>query len=242
MYWARYIKYFLILTISFYSTRCIQQDQNSDPYASARKKMVQYQIKARGIKNKAVINAMLAVERHLFVPEKFINQAYSDRPLPIDDGQTISQPYIVAYMTEILDLKNSDKVLEVGTGSGYQAAVLAELCDSVFSIEIISSLGNKAVALLDRIGIDNVYIKIGDGYQGWPEKSPFDAIIVTCSPTHIPQPLINQLAEGGRIIIPVGPKYYQKLVLMEKEKGKLIRKEVLPVRFVPMMDPEGLKY
>jgi len=238
----RHIKFILLLMLSLYSAGCNPQNSDDDIFISERKRMVQKQIIARGIKNQAVINAMLTVKRHLFVPEKYINQAYDDCPLPIDDGQTISQPYIVAYMTEILDLNTSDRVLEIGTGSGYQAAVLAEICDSIFSIEIFPSLGNNAIQLYKNLGITNVYIKIGDGYKGWIEKSPCDAILVTCSPTHIPQPLINQLSEGGKMIIPVGPSYSQKLVLMKKENGKLIRKEVLPVRFVPMIDRKGSNY
>ncbi|MCD4695991.1 MAG: protein-L-isoaspartate(D-aspartate) O-methyltransferase [Bacteroidales bacterium] len=238
----RHIKFILLLMLSLYSSGCNPQSSDDDIFISERKRMVQKQIIARGIKNQAVINAMLTVKRHLFVPEKYINQAYDDCPLPIDDGQTISQPYIVAYMTEILDLNKSDRVLEIGTGSGYQAAVLAEICDSIFSIEIFPSLGNNAIQLYKNLGITNIYIKIGDGYKGWIEKSPFDAILVTCSPTHIPQPLINQLSEGGKMIIPVGPSYSQKLVLMKKENGKLIRKEVLPVRFVPMIDRKGSNY
>jgi len=242
MFNLRYLKYFFMAFSLFYSCKSSLQNNDEDKFLKARNRMVQEQIRARGIKNKAVLNAMLTVKRHLFVPEKYQNAAYHDRPLPIEEGQTISQPYIVAYMTEILDLTKTDRILEVGTGSGYQAAVLAEICDSVFSIEIFSLLGNKAEQLLREEGYNNVYIKIGDGYLGWEEKSPFDAIIVTCSPKHIPQPLINQLAEGGKMIIPVGPSNHQKLILMKKTKGKLMRKEVLPVRFVPMINPEGTSY
>jgi len=213
-----------------------------DPdYYQLRQKMVNEQIIARGVRAESVIKAMQKVERHLFVPEQYRNFAYSDRPLPIGEGQTISQPYIVALMTELLDLKKSDKVLEIGTGSGYQAAILAEICDSVYTIEIIPSLGKQAQVLLKELGYHNIHCKIGDGYLGWPEHAPYDGIIVTCAPSKIPQPLKEQLAEGGRMVIPVGATYTQELVLVTKTKGKLIQKSVIPVRFVPMLrSPNGL--
>ncbi|NLA21692.1 MAG: protein-L-isoaspartate(D-aspartate) O-methyltransferase [Candidatus Marinimicrobia bacterium] len=213
-----------------------------DPdYYQLRQKMVNEQIIARGVRAESVIKAMQKVERHLFVPEQYRKLAYSDRPLPIGEGQTISQPYIVALMTELLDLKKSDKVLEIGTGSGYQAAILAEICDSVYTIEIIPSLGKQAQALLRELGYHNIHCKIGDGYLGWPEHAPYDGIIVTCAPSKIPQPLKEQLAEGGRMVIPVGATYTQELVLVTKTKGKLIQKSVIPVRFVPMLrSPNGL--
>lgn len=204
--------------------------------------MVESQIKARGIKNQEVLDAMLKVERHLFVPAELAGQAYSDNPLPIGEGQTISQPYIVALMTEVLDLEKTSRVLEIGTGSGYQAAVLAEICDSVYSIEIFESLASKARDLLTILGYKNITIKSGDGYAGWKEHSPFDAIIVTCAPTEIPEPLKEQLAEGGKMVIPVGESYDQELVLLEKHKGKIIEKAIVPVRFVPMVNPSGKKY
>jgi len=202
-------------------------------YARARRKMVEGQIKARFIKDKRVLEAMGKVPRHLFVPEDIRNLAYTDRPLPIGEGQTISQPYIVALMTECLSLKGDEKVLEIGTGSGYQAAILAELGDSIFTIEIIENLANKAEATLKKLGYDNVLVKVGDGYFGWPEHAPFQAIIVTCAPESIPRPLIEQLSEGGRMVIPVG-EYYQMLKLILKENGELIEKEIIPVLFVPM--------
>ncbi|HPD26160.1 MAG TPA: protein-L-isoaspartate(D-aspartate) O-methyltransferase [Candidatus Marinimicrobia bacterium] len=215
---------------------------SQDPdYYQLRQKMVNEQIMARGVRTESVIKAMQKVERHLFVPEQYRNFAYSDRPLPIGEGQTISQPYIVALMTELLDLKKSDKVLEIGTGSGYQAAILAEICDSVYTIEIIPSLGKQAQVLLRELGYHNIHCKIGDGYLGWPEHAPYDGIIVTCAPSKIPQPLKEQLAEGGRMVIPVGATYTQELVLVTKTKGKLIQKSVIPVRFVPMLrSPNGL--
>ncbi len=204
--------------------------------------MVRNQIEARGISDPVVLRAFRKVERHRFVLPENISRAYNDYPLPIDEGQTISQPYIVAFMTEELKLRRKDRVLEIGTGSGYQAAILAEICDSVFTIEIFQKLGEKANSLFAELGYDNIYSKIGDGYKGWKEHAPFDAIIVTCSPTHIPQPLKDQLAEGGRMIIPVGSYPGQTLILLEKRNGKLKQRNVLPVRFVPMVDHEGKNY
>lgn len=197
--------------------------------------MVESQIILRGIKDKKVIEAMLKVERHLFVPQDLRDFAYEDRPLPIGEGQTISQPYIVALMTEVLNLKPTDKVLEIGTGSGYQAAILAEIAKEVYTIEIIESLGKRAEKLLKELGYKNIKVKIGDGYLGWEEFSPFDCIIVTCAPDHIPQPLIDQLVEGGRMVIPVGERFYQELVLIEKREGKIEKKGIIPVLFVPMI-------
>ncbi|MEN8117697.1 MAG: protein-L-isoaspartate(D-aspartate) O-methyltransferase [Bacteroidota bacterium] len=213
-----------------------------DTFNGLREHMVKRQIQARGISNKKVLQAFRKVERHRFVLPDYVRFAYSDSPLPIDEGQTISQPYIVAFMTEALELEPTDKVLEIGTGSGYQAAILAEICDSVFTIEIFEKLGNKAKRLFAELEYKNIYCKIGDGYQGWTEHAPFDAIIVTCSPTHVPQPLKAQLAEGGRMIIPVGRSPVQYLVLLKKKKGKIREEKVLPVRFVPMLDEEGKKY
>lgn len=205
--------------------------------------MVSRQIEARGVTDKRVLDAMRQVERHRFVPSVYLAEAYEDYPLPIGEGQTISQPYIVAFMTEALELSADDKVLEVGTGSGYQAAVLAGICDSVFTIEIFPSLADQASKVLKELGYTNVRVRTGDGYQGWPEHAPFQAIIVTCAPTHIPAPLQEQLDEGGRMIIPVGGEQQsQYLILMEKKNGKLTRKNVLAVRFVPMIGEDGVKY
>jgi protein-L-isoaspartate(D-aspartate) O-methyltransferase len=204
--------------------------------------MVRLQIEARGIKDPRVLNAMRKVERHLFVPSEQASRAYGDYPLPIGYGQTISQPYIVAFMTEALGIKPGEKVLEIGTGSGYQAAVLAELCDSVFSVEIVPALGERAGNLLTILGYKNVFVRVGDGYQGWARHAPYQAVIVTCSPTHIPLPLIEQLDEGGRMIIPVGRMYSQELVVLVKKKGKMTQKSVLPVRFVPMVNSEQQGY
>lgn len=195
--------------------------------------MIENQIRTRGIKNEVVLNAIRKVDRHKFVPEEIRHHAYSDRPSPIGEGQTISQPYIVALMTELLELKNGDRVLEVGTGSGYQAAILAELADHVYTIEIIGSLALSAERLLRELGYRNINVKIGDGYIGWEEFAPFDAIIVTAAPPHIPQPLLDQLKEGGRLVIPVGD-YYQELKKITKVKGKIRSQNVIPVVFVPM--------
>jgi len=211
-------------------------------YQGKRAEMVRNQISSRGVTDENVLGAMLKVERHLFVPPEYRPEAYEDYPLPVGEGQTISQPYIVAFMTEALELKKEDKVLEIGTGSGYQAAILAEICDSVFTIEIFQSLGLSATKILAELGYTKVFVRIGDGYQGWEEHAPYNAIIVTCSPTHVPEMLEEQLAEGGRMIIPVGGTYTQELVLLEKKNGRLQKKNVLPVRFVPMIDENGNKY
>ena len=223
-------------------TSCYSQEFQSDSFEKKRDRMVLEQIELRGVNDRAVLKAMRKVPRHKFVPDIYMEYAYNDYPLPIGEEQTISQPYIVAYMTAALKLEPSDKVLEIGTGSGYQAAVLAEICDSVYTIEIFESLGNKALKLLNSLHYDNIKVKIGDGYKGWPEFSPFDVIIVTCSPSEIPQPLIDQLKEGGRMIIPVGLKNNQNLVLLKKKNGKIKQHSVLPVRFVPMINEFGEEY
>jgi protein-L-isoaspartate(D-aspartate) O-methyltransferase len=207
-----------------------------DPFAAARQRMVADQLagSGRGITNARVLGVMGKVPRHEFVPQQLRSEAYRDWPLPIGHGQTISQPYIVAFMTEQLEPQPTDRVLEIGTGSGYQAAVLAELVAQVYTVEIIDALARQAAADLKRLAYTNVQVRAGDGYQGWPEAAPFDAIIVTCAPEKVPQPLIDQLRDGGRMIIPVGPSWDQELVLLRKQGGKLERRAVLPVRFVPM--------
>jgi protein-L-isoaspartate(D-aspartate) O-methyltransferase len=204
-----------------------------------REKMVETQIKARGVKDPRVLSALLKVERHRFVPEEYLDSAYSDQPLPIGEGQTISQPYIVALMTELLELKGNEKVLEIGTGSGYQAAILAELAKEVYTIEIIESLASMAKNRLLELGYQNVQVKAGDGYLGWPEAAPFNAIIVTAAPDHIPKPLLDQLKEGGRMVVPVGT-YTQELKKIVKRSGKIETIDVIPVIFVPMTG-EGVK-
>jgi protein-L-isoaspartate(D-aspartate) O-methyltransferase len=203
-------------------------------FKKLREKMVRFQIEDRGVRDKAVLEVMRKVERHRFVPILLQYLAYEDNPLPIGEGQTISQPYIVALMTELLQLKGNDKVLEIGTGSGYQAAILAELAKEVYSIEILPALARRAEQLLREMGYKNIKVKCGDGYLGWPEFAPFDAIIVTCAPDAIPEALIDQLAEGGRLVIPVG-EFYQELKLLVKTKGKVEEKSIIPVSFVPMI-------
>ncbi len=195
--------------------------------------MVKQQIENRGIKDKSVLKAMRSVKRHLFVPENIISEAYSDRPLPIGYGQTISQPYIVAYMTEVIKPNEQFKVLEIGTGSGYQASVLAEIVKEIYTIEIIPQLGNSAKERLDRLGYKNVAVKVADGYDGWKEHAPYDAIIVTAAAEYIPPPLLEQLKEGGKMVIPIGsPFMTQMLMLVEKKKGKAITKSLMLVAFV----------
>jgi protein-L-isoaspartate(D-aspartate) O-methyltransferase len=204
-------------------------------YSKARETMVEKQIRARGISNSRILAVMARVPRHRFVPEEYVKQAYEDHPLPIGFGQTISQPYIVALMTELLELEIGDKVLEIGTGSGYQAAILAELTDWVYTIEIIEPLSQQAESTLKELGYD-VHIKTDDGYYGWPEHGPFDAIIVTCASDHVPQPLIKQLKDGGRMVIPVGPPgHYQTLWLIEKRGEQLKSTNMGSVIFVPMV-------
>jgi len=207
--------------------------KETDPFAEEREKMVREQIEARGVQNHAVLQAMRKVARHLFVPENYRDRAYDDMPLPIGEGKTISQPYIVAYMTEALKLHPTDRVLEIGTGSGYQTAILAEIAKEVYSIEILPELARRAQELLSSLGYLNVHIKIGDGYSGYPEKSPFDGIILTAAPPSIPPPLLDQLTEGGRLIAPVGLDF-QQLVLVRKTKEGFEKQNLLPVRFVPM--------
>ena len=211
--------------------------QSTDSFDSKRVKMVEEQIKGRGIKDPSVLKAVSTVKRELFVPEKNRDLAYSDRPLPIGHNQTISQPYIVAYMTEQLQVEKDQKVLEIGTGSGYQAAVLAELVNHVFTIEIIPELAEGAEKVLNKTGYDNITIRTGDGYKGWPDQAPFDRIMVTAAPEEIPEKLVQQLANDGRMIIPVGANLFmQYLWLIKRDKnGKITKEKILPVRFVPMV-------
>ena len=209
-------------------------------YAAARQQMVARQIRARGVKDPRVLAAMSKVPREEFVPADQRPYAYDDTPLPIGEGQTISQPYIVALMTELLELRAGEKVLEIGTGSGYQAAVLAELTPKVYTIEILPNLAKRAEETLRRLGYESVKVRVGDGYQGWKEHAPFDAIIVTCAPEEVPQPLVEQLREGGRMAIPVGGQWTgQTLYRLEKRGGKLKSTAVIPVRFVPMVRGDG---
>ncbi len=216
------------------ATACGQRPTAASDFGAERQRMVQQQLMARGITDARVLGAMAKVPREEFVPPESRAASYEDGPMPIGHGQTISQPYIVAFMTEQLRPKASDRVLEIGTGSGYQAAILAGLVKDVYTIEIIEALAKDAEATLQRLGYKNVHVRVGDGYRGWPEYAPFDAITVTCAPDHVPQPLIDQLKEGGRMIIPVGGFGNQELYLLEKKNGQLQRRAVLPVRFVPM--------
>ena len=202
-------------------------------FKTLRSQMVESQIRGRGIRDARVLSALTQVERHLFVPPKYHSVAYGDHPLPIGQGQTISQPYIVALMTDLLELRGMEKVLEVGTGSGYQAAVLAELAQEVYTIEIVPGLAESARIKLLDLGYRNIRVKAGDGYQGWPEAAPFDGIMVTAAPDHIPEALLRQLKEGGRMVIPVGTSF-QKLKKITKRGEKIEITDVLPVRFVPM--------
>jgi protein-L-isoaspartate(D-aspartate) O-methyltransferase len=232
----------LMLLISF--AECTEGEKIPErnlkgDFKAMREKMVESQIKSRGVRDPRVLSAMLKVERHLFVPKEFQNSAYSDQPLPIGEGQTISQPYIVALMTELLELKGGERVLEVGTGSGYQAAILAELAAEVYTIEIVEKLASSAQKVLLELGYQNIKVKAGDGYLGWPEAAPFDAILITCAPDHIPKPLLDQLKEGGRMVVPVGT-YSQELKKIVKKSGKIETTDIIPVIFVPMTG-EGVK-
>ena len=222
----------LFLTAITANSQTLSQE---DPFRKAREKMVKYDLKGRDIRDEKVLSVMGKVKRHLFVDKDLWNVAYNDYPLSIGEGQTISQPYIVALMTQRLNLKPEDKVLEIGTGSGYQAAVLAELVTQVYSIEINEKLAKKTSRLLKELGYHNIKVKLGDGYFGWPEHAPFDAVIITCAAKDIPPPLIEQLKEGGRLIMPLGRTFFpQTLTLVTKVKGEKKIEHVSGVRFVPM--------
>jgi protein-L-isoaspartate(D-aspartate) O-methyltransferase len=230
---VRRVSQWVILAV-LAASGCGQKPALVADLASERQRMVQRQLMARGIHEERVLAAMAKVPREEFIPPNSRAMSYEDGPLQIGYSQTISQPYIVAFMTEQLQPKRNDRVLEIGTGSGYQAAILAELVAEVYTIEIIEPLAKNAEVTLQRLGYKNVHVKAGDGYQGWPEHAPFDAIIVTAAPDHVPQPLIDQLKEGGRMMIPVGGFGNQELYLLEKKNGEMHRRAVLPVRFVPM--------
>lgn len=221
----------IIFSALFLILNCIPQDDN---YTGSREKMVEDQIENRGISNQPTLDAMKKVPRHKFVPPNLLDRAYDDGPLQIGYGQTISQPYIVAYMTAVIDPKPGQKILEIGTGSGYQAAILAEIIDSVFTIEIVTELYKSSEKILKELGYKNVLCKNADGYYGWKKYAPFDAIIVTAAAEYIPPPLIEQLKDGGKMIIPVGsPFLNQTLILVEKNNEEITTTSLLPVKFVP---------
>jgi protein-L-isoaspartate(D-aspartate) O-methyltransferase len=231
--WMKQISQCLFVVV-LATTGCRQKTVSTSEFATERQKMVEAQLKPRGIHDERVLTAMAKVPREAFVPENMRAQSYADSAVPIGHDQTISQPFIVAYMTEQLRLQPTDRVLEIGTGSGYQAAVLSELAKDVYTIEIVEPLAKDASARLARLDYNNAHVKIGDGYQGWPDVAPFDAIIVTCAPDKVPQPLTQQLKEGGRMIIPVGSGLDQQLFLLEKKDGQMAQRAILPVRFVQM--------
>jgi protein-L-isoaspartate(D-aspartate) O-methyltransferase len=217
----------------------ITRKSTEGTFASSAAAMVEKQLKPRGIDDSRVLRAMAKVPREKFVAKELEANAYEDRPLPIGFGQTISQPFIVGFMTQALKPKSTDRVLEIGTGSGYQAAVLGELVAEVYSVEIVRPLAQRAATVLSALGYKNVLVKGGDGYKGWPEHAPFDAIIVTAAPDHIPAPLIEQLKDGGRMVIPVGKTFAQQLKVLEKRGGVMKETAVIPVKFVPLTrDPE----
>jgi len=220
----------------------LKQSAQSDPeqFARLRQRMVRRDLAERDIQDKAVLDAMGRIPRHLFVPDDIRTVAYADRPLPIGHNQTISQPYIVALMTQMAEAKAEERALDIGTGSGYQAAVLGEICKEVYSIEIVEPLATQAKQRLAQLGYKNITVRHGDGYQGWLEKAPFDLIIVAAAPDHVPQPLIDQLAKGGKLVIPVG-QWYQELIVIERDTdGNVHRRKGIPVRFVPMTG-EGVR-
>lgn len=221
---------------------CNSQDTIKDNYADRCEEMIKNQIESRGISDSVILNAFRKVPRHLFVPPVSRSLAYGDFPVPIGYGQTISQPYIIALMTEVIKPKSSDKILEIGTGSGYQAAILAEIVDSVYTIEIVKELSIKTQKIFQKLGYSNIVTKTGDGYLGWPEHATFDAIIVTCAPSEIPITLKEQLKDGGSMIIPVGAEYSQELVLITKNGIQFEQKIVSFVRFVPMTKEAGGVY
>lgn len=227
---------FIVLVPCMFAGGLVTQAQSpsSDVFAKLREEMVRDRIESAGVKNPSVLRAMRETPRHEFVPQSLRDNAYFDMALPIGDSQTISSPFIVAWMTEVIDPQPTDKVLEIGTGSGYQAAVLSPLVQDVYTIEIVRPLGEQATAVLKDLDYKNVHVRVGDGFLGWPEEAPFDKIIVTCSPESIPQPLVDQLCEGGSMIIPVGERYQQTLYLLTKTNGTLERTALQPTLFVPM--------
>ena len=216
-----------------YSEFAGSSQRSEEQFAAQRRKLVEV-LKSQGLKKKTVLDALLKVPRHKFVPASHRNQAYENRPLPIGHEQTISQPYIVGYMTEAADIAPGDRVLEIGTGSGYQAAVLAEVAKEVYSIEIVPALAESARNVLNELGYKNVHVKTGNGYLGWPEHAPFDAIVVTAAPDEVPQALVDQLAVGGTMVVPVGTGFQQMVIITKSESG-VVERRTIPVAFVPMV-------
>ena len=210
-----------------------------DTLEAERLRMVETQIEARGIEDPQVLEAMRTVPRHRFVPIEHARRAYSDTPLPIGQGQTISQPFIVAYMTEAADVQPGDRVLEIGTGSGYAAAILGEIAAAVYTIEIVPELSERARTALDELGYENVQVRTGNGYLGWPKQAPFDAILVTAAPPEVPQALVEQLAVGGKMVVPVG-EVFQEMMIIEKTPAGVVERRTIPVRFVPMVNKPGI--
>lgn len=235
----KHLVFILIVILVFYLTISAQEYNESQEaiFTQRRQSMVINQLQSRDITDSKVLQAMLTVPRHQFVDQRIVNSAYNDFPLSIGEGQTISQPYIVALMTQLLELKEGEKVLEIGTGSGYQAGVLAEIVEEVYTVEIYESLSKKSEKLLTDLGYQNIKFKVGDGYHGWEEHAPYDAIIVTCAPDHVPPSLLQQIKDdGGRIVIPVGGIWMvQTLMKIEKIEGKIKSKGIIGVRFVPMI-------
>lgn len=229
------LRLFCLAALGVFLISAAAHAQSRDPWTEARMRLVDHEVVAAGVKDARVCDAMRATPRHEFVPAALRRYAYFDMAMPIGEGQTISSPFTVAYMTEQLEPRPTDKVLEIGTGSGYQAAVLSPLVSEVYSIEIVESLGKRAAQTLRRLHYDNVKTKVGDGYQGWAEHAPFDKIIVTCSPENVPKPLVEQLKEGGRLVVPLGKRYQQTLYLFKKVNGELQSEPLQPTFFVPMM-------
>lgn len=219
-------------------SKVVIKPQNDDWWKSKAKEMVREQIKNRGVSDERVLEVMKKIPRHKFVPERYKESAYMDSPLPIGEGQTISQPYIVGLMTSLLDIEGDGKVLEIGTGSGYQAAILSQLAEEVYTIEVIRELANMSKARLKKLDYDNVHVKWGDGYKGWPEHAPFDRIIVTAAPDKIPEELVKQLKPGGKMILPVGSNFQVLKVVRKTENGRIKKETVTGVRFVPMVHPD----
>jgi protein-L-isoaspartate(D-aspartate) O-methyltransferase len=233
-------KFSVIMACFLFLLTCSTRKSEGDAYEAACQQMIKKDIQGRGINDERVLQAMQKVKRHLFVPDSYRSMAYADRPLPIGEGQTISQPYIVALMTYHLHLKPEDKVLEIGTGSGYQAAVLAELAKEVYSIEIVEQLAQTAEERLKAMGYKNVWVKCGDGFYGWAEHAPYDAIIITCAAPLIPERLVEQLREGGRMILPLGDEpFQQSLTVLTKRGGKIEKQRITEVVFVPMTGAIG---